>query len=151
MFVRLALEDEVETIVELTRRNVEETKPGEPFDADRVRQVFFRYIDGAHTTVWVVEDKRQIIGFGHAGFSPYDYRAGFFAVQKVIYVVPEKRGTRAAVLLAKEQIAWATRLGADRLIGGNDNSFNTDRTTKFLEHFGFERVGSAMVKRLTGT
>jgi len=44
----------------------------------------------------------------------------------------------------KQLIAWSEQLGAREIVGGNDNEFNSERTARFLEHFGFERVGYSM-------
>jgi GNAT superfamily N-acetyltransferase len=61
-----------------------------------------------------------------------------------LFVKPEKRGTRAATLLTRQLIEWAEIIGAQEIVGGNDNEFNSERTARFLEHFGFRRVGIAM-------
>lgn len=147
MFVRLALEEDRETIVAMGAANVAETCPDEDYDRDMVRDLFQRYLDTANPTFFVVEHQRKVIAFLQAYICDYDYRAGLYTVQKVLYVSPANRGTRAAVLLTRELIRWSKMLGADRIEGGNDNSFRSDRTAKFLSHFGFEKVGFAM--RLT--
>ena len=77
-------------------------------------------------------------------------RTAFFTVQRVMFVRRGHRGSRAAVLLMKTFIAWSRRLGAREIIGGNDNEFNSERTAKFLEHFGFERVGFSLRMLLDG-
>ena len=92
--------------------------------------------------------KRRVIGFMVAYMFAFDYRDGLYTTQRVIYVSPEHRGTRAAVLLAKELIRWSKLLGAAKIQGGNDNSFKSERTAAFLEHFGFKRVGYSMKKLL---
>lgn len=144
MFVRLALESDIDAVTEMAKANIEETRPGMEFDEFKCRESFYQYLDTASPTIWVVEDNREIIAFLLADM--YEYRAatGLFTTQEVMYVKPAKRGTRASVLLMKTLIAWSQQLGAKEIIGGNDNEFNSERTAKFLEHFGFERVGFAM-------
>jgi len=148
MFVRLALKSDISSIVDMARANRDETCPDEDFDADMVRGTFVRYLKTASPTFFVVEDRGAVIAFLQCYMFGYDYRAGLYTVQKVLYVTPEKRGTRAAVLLIKHLIQWSQQLGADRIEGGNDNSFQSERTAKFLSHFGFEQVGFAMRKKL---
>ncbi|MCY0148307.1 GNAT family N-acetyltransferase [Hoeflea sp. G2-23] len=148
MFIRLALKEDVSSIVDMARANCDETCADEDFDAGMVHATFARYLETANPTFFVVEDHRQVIGFLQCYMFGYDYRAGLYTVQKVLYVKPEKRGTRAAVLLIKHLIQWSQQLGADRIEGGNDNSFQSERTAKFLSHFGFETVGFAMRKKL---
>lgn len=144
MFVRLALEEDFDAIVEMARMNIAETRPGMVFNEERCRATLRSYIDRASPTFFVVEDKRQVIAFLTADF--YEYRAadGLFTTQECIFVMPERRGSRAAAILMKHLIAWSQRLDAREIIGGNDNEFNSERTARFLEHFGFERVGFSM-------
>jgi L-amino acid N-acyltransferase YncA len=144
MFVRLALESDADTLVEMARMNAAETRASLTFNEDKMRETIRSYIDKASPTFFVVEERREVLGFLVADF--YEYRAfdGLFTTQEVMFVRPDKRGTRASVLLMKNLIAWSERLGAKEIIGGNDNEFNSERTAKFLEHFGFERVGFSM-------
>lgn len=145
MLVRLALEHEAELIVEMAAINAAQTKPEHVFNPDRVREVFASYIAGADPTIWVVEDRnRAVVGFLSAGICAYDFTDGIFTTQKVLFVRPESRGSRAAAVLMRHLIEWSKRLGAKEIVGGNDNGFNSERTARFLEHFGFRRVGYAM-------
>ena len=148
MFVRLALESDIDAFLAMAVANVRETLPGEPVDEDVLRETFWSYIRTASPTIFVVDDRRAIVGMLMADIARYDYRDGFYAYQRVLYVSPEKRGTRAAVLLVKTLMDWAARLGAVEVLGGNDNSFRSERTASFLEHFGFRKVGYALAKRL---
>ncbi len=147
MFARLADVGDFDAIVEMARDNAR-TVPHLEFSEERVQATLARYIETANPTIWVVEDHRKAVGFLQAYWWGYDAFAGIFTVQQVIYVQPDKRGTRASVLLMRELVAWSKRLGAKEIIGGNDNEFNSERTAKFLEHFGFRRVGFAMRKAL---
>lgn len=144
MLVRLALEEDFPIIVEMARMNIEETRSEIGFDEVQAMETCYSYLDRASPTIFVVEQHREVIGFLLADM--YSYRAsdGLFTTQEVLYVRPAHRGTRAAVALMKHFIAWSKQLGAKECLGGNDNSFNSDRTARFLEHFQFKRVGHAM-------
>lgn len=148
MFVRLALDDEEDTFVRLAVADLAETMPGEPYDEGVLRLTFRKYLERANPTIFFAEHERQVVGMAMSHLVPFDHRAGFYATQRVLYVLPENRGTRAAVLLMRHLVRWAEEIGAAEIAGGNDNSFNSDRTAAFLAHFGFEKVGYAMVKRL---
>lgn len=150
MFVRLAMPEDVDVVVEMARENIEETRPDMQFNEVKCRATYQRYLDTASPTIWVVEDRRLVIAFLLADMYEYEAADGFFTVQRVLFVRHAHRGTRAAILLMKTLIAWSQRLGAKEIIGGNDNDFNSERTAKFLEHFGFERVGFAMRMLLDG-
>lgn len=125
-----------------------ETRPTAPFSEARCRQTIQDYLEIASPTIFVAEDKGEVVGMLVCDF--YEYRAadGLWTSQEVLFVRPEKRGGRAAALLMRELIAWSKMLGAREIIGGNDNEFNSDRTAKFLEHFGFYRVGHSMRRDL---
>lgn len=148
MFVRQAISADLEIILGMARANCEETCAGETYNEERSRDLFNDFLHGTGPSFFVVEDKRKLIGFLMARMCLFDYRDGFYTAQSVLYVLPENRGSRAAVLLTKHLVAWSTRIGAAAIIGGNDNGFNSERTAKFLEHFGFERIGILMKKRL---
>src|SRR5690606_10469799 len=125
-----------------------ETRPEMEFDEERCRRSFFSYLTTASPTIWVVEKDREVIAFLLAEMYQYRAAKGIFVTQEVLFVRREYRRSRAAVLLMKELIAWGERLGAEEIVGGVDNSFNIDRTAKFLEHFDFSKVGFAMRRNL---
>lgn len=144
MFVRLADKSDVKAIVEMARQDVLDTCPQMVFSEKICTETVVRGIETAQPTFWVVEHEREAIAFMSAEMYEYDAAEGFFTIQKVLFVKPEHRGSRAALLLMKNLVAWSQRLGANEIVGGNDNAFNSERTAKFLEHFGFEKVGFAM-------
>lgn len=151
MFVRLAIAQDEDQVVEMAVADARETMPGEPVDESIIRSRFRQYLETSFPTIFVVEHDRGLVGLVVADTGDYDHRSGFFVIQKLLYVLPEKRGTRAAVLLTRHLVEWAERIGAAEVVGGNDNGFKSERTAAFLEHFGFRRVGFMMSKRLDGS
>ena len=144
MQVRLGEVQDCDAVCDMARRNIEETRVGMEFDLERCRRSYVSYLQTAEPTIFVAEDNGQVIGFTLSSLNAYRAASGLYTTQEVLYVIPEKRGSRAAVLLMKNLIEWSKLLGAKEIIGGNDNRFNSDRTARFLEHFGFEQVGNAM-------
>lgn len=142
--VRLALESDLAVGVELAQAVATETRPDRTFNEERLRKTFDSYLRRASPTIWVAEHEDEIVGFLVAEF--YEHRAfdGLFTTQEVMFVKPGYRGTRAAALLICQLIDWSRMLGATEILGGNDNAFQSDRTARFLEKFGFRRVGYAM-------
>jgi L-amino acid N-acyltransferase YncA len=134
--------------VRMAVANLKETMPGEPYSEVVLRKTFGKYLETATPTIWVVESARKPIAMMLSYICAYDYRDGHYTTQRVIYVTPENRGTRAAVLLVKELVRWSKFIGASKIDGGNDNSFKSERTAAFLEHFGFENVGFYLTKAL---
>lgn len=149
MLARLAIESDEDVYIDLARSAVAESVRGFGFDPDRVRRVFRAYLECANPTIFVADDRRDVVGFLNASISRYDFTDGHYTTQEVIFVRPDKRGTRAAVLLVRELIAWSDRLGAREITGGNDNGLFTKRTARLLSRFGFEHVGFFM-RRVRG-
>ena len=144
MFVRLAMPEDTEAIVELARMNCEISTPHLQFSREQVLETVSSYLAHADPTMFVVEDKREVIALLVATINAYRHATGLYTTQEVLFVRPDKHGTRAAVLLIKHLIAWSEMLGAIEITGGNDNSYKSERTARFLEHFGFEQVGFFM-------
>lgn len=149
MFARLALETDEDAYVELGRMAVELSVRHVEFREEKVRALFHRYLERASPTITVVEHQREVIAFLNATVSDYDFADGIYTTQEVLFVRPDRRGTRAAALLLSEFTRWSDQLGALENTGGNDNAINTEQTTRFLKRFGFEQVGSFM-RRIRG-
>lgn len=147
MRVRLAFEDEEDVIVEMARTNMA-TRPTLTFNEQRCRETFRSYIREASPTIWVAEDQSGVAGMLVADFYLHRAASGIFTTQEVLFVKPERRGGRAAAMLMKTLIDWSREIGANEIVGGNDNEFNSEQTARFLGKFGFERVGYAMRKAL---
>jgi L-amino acid N-acyltransferase YncA len=150
MFVRLALEEDTDAIIEMARMNCEISTPHLTFSPEKVRETVQNYLDYASPTMFVVEHKREVIGLLVATINEYRHATGLYTTQEVLFVKPAYHGSRAAIILTKELIRWSEMLGAIEITGGNDNSYKSERTAKFLEHFGFEQVGFFMRRMMNG-
>lgn len=148
MFVRLIDREDFEAVTEMSRHNMETTRATLTFSEERCRETLESSVAQTSPTIYVCESKREVVGFVVMDFFPHQAADGLYAVQQVLYVKPEKRGSRAATLLMRQLITWAELIGCNEIIGGNDNEFNSDQTAKFLGHFGFYRVGHAMRRDL---
>lgn len=148
MIVRLALEEDIDELAELTRAALAEARPWLAYDDHRARETFYSYLDTADPTIFVAEDADGIAGLVTASINEYRMSGGLFILHEVFFVRPEKRGTRAAARLMKHLLEWGQSLGAVEIIGGNDSNFKSDKVARFLERFGFQIVGSSMRKVL---
>lgn len=149
MFVRIGVESEEDVFIELARACAAEGMPHIEFDEETTRRTYQRYLHTASPTFFFVEHNRKVIGFLQASINGYTFAKGIYTTQETIYVTPDKRGSRAAALLMSEFLRWSDRLGAIENTGGNDNELTSERTTRFLGHFGFKRVG-IFVRRFRG-
>ena len=144
MQVRLPLENEFRDVLALANAATS-TDPGEYVEADVLYATYRRYLEAANPTFFVVEHKGRLVAMLTTYINDYDHRTGHFASQRLFFVLPEYRGSRAASLLMRHFIEWARdTMKADAIYGGNDNGFQSDQTAKFLSRFGFRHVGHAM-------
>lgn len=149
MIIRKLEHDDIDDLVELCRSQVTETLPHMPFEEDVVRFYASQSIDtpGHFMTIFVcVTEDGRIIGYLVAHFAPYLFCRQFTAEQEVIYVLPEYRGSRAAMMLMSHFERWARMKGALEVYAGVANGFNAERTTKFFEKLGFTDVGHYLRK-----
>lgn len=133
----------------LGRRNQAEFLPHLLWNDERADATFDKYLETANPTIFVVEDKREVIGFLVALLVDYGFLSGFFVTQEVLYVKPEKRGTRAAAHLIKLFNSWADSLQPNEVHMGIANGFKVERNSRFIEHFGFKRAGTYL-RRIPG-
>lgn len=151
MLVRLALETDEDACVDLARMQTVETLPHIPFDEPTARRTFDSYLKSASPTILVCEaNDRKIAGFLVAYMTPYAFATGHFCNQEVIYVRPEYRGTRAAARLIRSFNEWADRTNPREVFAGVANGIKVERTTRFLELFGFAPVGASLRRILHG-
>ena len=149
--VRLAEADDYAAVRELSQMNHAESCPHMEWSEDRARDSFFgAYRDRQECLVFVVECAGRVVGFLLASWGQYRTFVGLFTCQEVMFVRPDKRGTRAAALLMKRLIEWSRNMGAIEVLGGNDNGIMSDQTARFLSRFGFRQYGYAMRLDLNG-
>lgn len=148
MKVRLVEETDATAMVELCRHRAAAEADHHAFDAGIVRRTVLQAVATAHPTIFVVEDGSELVGFLLATIHAYGFTRGVNVLAESIYVVPEKRGTRAAALLMAELIDWAHKVRAKEIFGGNSNGLKSDKIRKFYEYYGFEMVGYSMRRRL---
>jgi len=147
IFARLAMPEDKDAVLSLAQMQVEETLPHLDFRRDLAEETFDQGIKHADPTFFVVEDNREVVGYLMGFMEGYAFTSGIFVVQEVLYVRPDKRGTRAAVHLIKEFVRWGEIVGAREWIFGVSNDFQPDRTARLFEKLtGAKRVGYSLKK-----
>ena len=146
MRARLAMPKDRKAVLGLAKMQVEETLPHLDFHAGIAGATFDESVTMGHPTMFVAEANGKVIGYSMCMLEGYAFTTGTFVVQEVIYVRPDKRGTRAAAALLKQFIQWGHDVGAREWIMGISNAFQPERTARFMEHFGAERVGIYLKK-----
>lgn len=147
MLARLMIEDDADAVVALARMQQEETLPHLDFSEEITRETIALSLKHADPTIFVVEDKREVVGYLMALVSNYAFTSGLFVVQEALYVRPDKRGTRAAANLVKLFVQWGEHMQAREIIFGISNEFQPERTAKFFENVaGAKTVGFYLKK-----
>ena len=141
MRVRLALEGDTDALLSLAEMQVAETLEHLPFDREMAAETLRRILRGDGEILWVAENGREIVGFLWATLNGYSFCTGVFVSQEVVYVCPDKRGTRAAVQLLREYISWGRIVGATEILFGISNGKHPERAARLFAHLGAEQVG----------
>lgn len=147
MFARLIMPGDKDAVLALAEMQVKETLPHLDFRRDLCEETIEMSLEHADPTIFVVEDNREVIGLLMGMLEAYSFTSGVFVVQEVLYVRPDKRGTRAAVHLIKEFVRWGEIVGAREWIFGVSNDFQPERTARLFEKItGAKRVGFYLKK-----
>lgn len=92
----------------------------------------------------VVEHENVVVG-GFAGGAGNEWFNGEkIAFDYVLYVRPEFRKTRAAYLLVKCFVNWASVIGATRIQCGTTTGIESQSCIRLYEHFGFKQYGTVL-------
>jgi GNAT superfamily N-acetyltransferase len=144
MLTRLIAETDFDGLVALARRGVADHLPQHKFNEQKLRGVLAASLATADPTVFVVETSVGLVGFAAVSLADYPYTTGFFATVDVVYVRPDKRGTRAAALLVRSVVDWADHMGAKETFAGPATGFQVEQTSRLLQRFGFNPVGCVL-------
>lgn len=135
--------EDFDAVISLAKMQVEETLPHLEFDASKATQTFLEAVTTGDPLGLVAEDASGIVGYLMARIYEYSFSSGVFVSQEVVYVRPDKRGTRASVRLLREYIRWgADDVDAREILFGVSNNFKPERTARLFEHLGATCVGS---------
>lgn len=147
IFARLATPEDKDAVLSLAQMQVEETLPHLDFRRDIAEKTYDQGMIHAHPTFFVAEDNREVTGYLMATLESYAFTSGIYVSQEVLYVRPDKRGTRAAVHLIKEFEGWGHIVGAREWMFGVSNGFQPERTTRLFEKLtGAKPVGFFLKK-----
>ena len=135
------MEWDIQQVLRLAQSMVKETIPHKVFDRDKALAFLNKALVTGHPVIFVAEVQNDIHGALVASVNEYTFTSGLFVDQRVLYVRPDKRGTRAAANLIKEFLAWGQSIGAEEATFGVSNGFQPERTAKLFELFGAKRVG----------
>jgi len=147
MLARLATEADEEAIVAMAPHAIAESFPHLTYSEARWRETFRQYLDTSDIVFFVVEEQREVIGCIVVAWGQSAFSDSLFAEQRIIYVKPDKRGTRAAAELVTAYSQWAERLGITDVDIHLANGRRTEQIVRYMRRLGFESVGAALRKK----
>lgn len=113
--------------------------------ADRILETL-KLLDKAGAFLRVYEDEDGISGIMVGSVAPYLCGPEFYACDLILYVKPEKRGTRAAITLVKEFEKWATDLGVAEVMLGTSTGIAAEKTACLYQRLGYSPVSKGFSK-----
>jgi len=94
----------------------------------------------------VAEIGPNIVGWLNGLITNYEWSPFKIAAQRVLYVVPEARGSVVARRLIRAFIKWAEDKGARRQLLGLGNGLSPDKVDRFYRRLGFEPIGGQYLR-----
>lgn len=144
MRTRLAEERDRAAFLAMARAAAAEGEKLLEFDEDVTSARFDDALHGAHPTLFVYETDR-LAGFAACTIDGFLFASGLMTTLQVLYVTPEKRGTRAAVYLVRAFLGWSDAVGARHKYLGTNFATRPHQTAKLFARAGAVTVGSVMV------
>lgn len=112
------------------------------------KQKILQLFNNPNAVGFVAIENDKIIGFISAIAHEYFFSNRKTASDLGFFVLPEFRGSRAALKLVKSLENWAKEIGADDLHLGQTTAVEMDKTRQFYERLGYKTVGFNTVKQL---
>jgi GNAT superfamily N-acetyltransferase len=120
-----------------------------PFDDSKVRGLFENLIGGAGI-IFVYKREAEIVGFGLFSTGEIFFGHSLLAFELGVFILPEYRGGMGAVRIIGAARQWAIERGAVMLDLGITTGVTEDRSGRFYESMGAQRVGALFSMDLGG-
>jgi len=98
--------------------------------------------------VFLAEKDGKLIGFIAGMVQRYFFSLRERVTDMGFYVLPDHRGTSAAIRLIGALENWTKEMNVDDLYIGQTTAINIEKTQKFYSHLGYKTVGFNTVKHL---
>jgi GNAT superfamily N-acetyltransferase len=145
---RLACEADEDVLLELGRMATAECFPQYAFSDERARETIRSGSGEAAGPrfFFVAEHLGEIVGFSIVHYLPMPFADGFSTDQRVIYVRPDKRSTRAAAELVRYFKRWTASLDHVESIIELASDRRSAATARFVGRFGYRVIGHVLRK-----
>lgn len=101
-----------------------------------------------NAVVFLAQKDNKLIGFLAGMTQNYFFSDRLKAMDMGFYVLPEYRGTSAAIRLIERFEEWSVERGAKDICLGQTTAVDIDKTQRFYQHLGYQTVGFNTVKHI---
>lgn len=98
--------------------------------------------------LWVHEAAGEVDAFMAGLCAPMMFSDALNATELALYVAPEARTGRTAIVLINRFIEWATEKGAVECVAGSSAGINIEGVRRIYEHCEFKQSGDLMFRGL---
>jgi GNAT superfamily N-acetyltransferase len=141
--VRRATHEDIDALVNLAEIMAATTEFRHlTFDREKLTNSAHQWVDNLGYLVLGAYDGDEPIGMFVGFLSDYFFAREMLAKDLCLFVLPGRRGGKAALRLVQAFHAWAKQSGVrDVVIGVSSGGEQAQRAGKFLEHLGLENIG----------
>jgi GNAT superfamily N-acetyltransferase len=122
----------------------------QPFDRDKVIATVARAIEDPGWLFRFAVDDDRLVGFFLGLLDTHWFNNELVAIDRALYVAPDRRGFVAGKKLIAEYLDWARAKGCRQVFLTQSTGVEPERTQRFYEHNGFRNVGTVNVVNLEG-
>lgn len=146
---RFASPDDVPRIMEiLAMMHAESRYSVWPIDPPKLEQLVRYLIDHEDGCCLVAQYEGVIVGFFMGFVSEFFFSRERLATEFLLYVIPQKRGSWAAIRLAHRFIEWAKATDAVEIQAGVSAGIANPDAERFYSSLGFASLGRSFAKGL---
>ena len=131
--------DDLDTFVSLGKRmHNESIEPYPPIDPDFMQKYLEMAVSMPEIFLFAIaEDDGVPMGMVAAVAGPYSFSPEIRAASDLLFVLPEHRGSRAAIKLVQKFKGWSDSVGARTANLSVATGVSPERTGRFFELMGF--------------
>jgi len=96
----------------------------------------------------VALDQEVVVGILGAYIGRYEFGQDLLAFDRIVYVRPSYRGSRAFVRMVREYVQWARSCGVKQIFLSQSTGLKTDRVSGLFRRLRFEQVGGVSRMRV---
>lgn len=143
MNVRLMAERDIPKVVAMgADMHAESQYRGMDYDPYVCHALAEAVIQDPNQIALVAETDGEVVGMISGYVAPFYFGSDLMAADRILYVMPEYRGSSAFIRLVKAFCEWATEEGARQVFISTSSDINTDQTDALFERMAFETVGA---------